>query len=88
MRLMGPRGSAVVLRPRPTGEYYHDTRWEPCNEQTADRFSAIAMAFGHMLSDSLGVPVSLISNAVSGSPAEAWIDRKTVEFEFPDLLYD
>lgn len=69
-------------------QYYHDTRWEPCNEQTADRFSAIAMAFGRMLSDSLGVPVGLISNAVGGSPAEAWIDRKTVEFEFPDLLYD
>ena len=41
-----------------------------------------------MLSDSLQVPVGLILNAIGGSPAEAWIDRKTLEFEFPDILYD
>lgn len=38
-------------------QYYHDTRWTPCNEQTADKFSAVAFAFGRMLSDSLQVPV-------------------------------
>jgi sialate O-acetylesterase len=41
-----------------------------------------------MLSDSLDVPVGLILNAVGGSPTEAWIDRKTLEFEFPDILTD
>ena len=41
-----------------------------------------------VLSDSLQVPVGLILNAIGGSPAEAWIDRKTLEFEFPDILYD
>lgn len=69
-------------------QYYRDTHWQECNEQTADRFSAVAFAFGQMLSDSLKVPVGLLLNAVGGSPAEAWIDRKTLEFEFPDILTD
>lgn len=69
-------------------QYYHDARWETCDPQNADRFSAIAFAFGRMLADSLQVPVGLILNAVGGSPAEAWIDRKTLEFKFPDILHD
>lgn len=69
-------------------QYYHNTQWTSCNEQTADEFSAIAFAFGRMLSDSLQVPVGLILNAVGGSGTEAWIDRKTLEFDFPDILYN
>lgn len=69
-------------------QYYHDTQWTTCNEQTADQFSAIAFAFGRMLSDSLQVPVGLILNAIGGSGTEAWIDRKTLEFDFTDILYD
>lgn len=69
-------------------QYYHDTQWTTCNEQTADRFSAVAFAFGRMLSDSLQVPVGLILNAIGGSGTEAWIDRKTLEFDFTDILYD
>lgn len=69
-------------------QYYRDTEWKECNEQSADRFSAVAFAFGQMLSDSLQVPVGLILNAVGGSPAEAWIDRKTLEFDFLDILYN
>lgn len=69
-------------------QYYHDTQWTTCNEQTADRFSAVAFSFGQMLSDSLQVPVGLILNAVGGSGTEAWIDRKTLEFDFTDILYN
>lgn len=69
-------------------QYYHETQWTPCNEQTADQFSAIAFAFGRMLSDSLQVPVGLILNAIGGSGTEAWIDRKTLEFDFTDILYN
>lgn len=68
--------------------YYRETQWTECNEKTAAQFSAIAFAFGRMLADSLQVPVGLILNAVGGSPAEAWIDRKTLEFEFPNILTD
>lgn len=69
-------------------QYYHDTQWSTCNEQTADKFSAVAFAFGRMLSDSLQVPVGLILNAIGGSGTEAWIDRKTLEFDFTDILYN
>ena len=43
-----------------------------------------------MLADSLGVPVGLICNAVGGAPAEAYIDRKTLEFHpvLVDILYN
>lgn len=69
-------------------QYYRDTQWTPCNEQTADQFSAVAFAYGRMLSDSLQVPVGLILNAIGGSGTEAWIDRKTLEFDFTDILYN
>ena len=69
-------------------QYYHDAQWTACNAQTADRFSAVAFSFGRMLSDSLQVPVGLILNAVGGSGTEAWIDRKTLEFDFTDILYN
>lgn len=69
-------------------QYYHGTQWTTCNEQTADKFSAVAFAFGRMLSDSLQVPVGLILNAIGGSGTEAWIDRKTLEFNFTDILYN
>lgn len=68
--------------------YYHDTQWTTCNEQTADQFSAVAFAFGQMLSDSLHVPVGLVLNAIGGSGTEAWIDRRTLEFDFTDILYN
>lgn len=69
-------------------QYFTDARWTACDEASVKRFSAIAFAFGKMLADSLQVPIGLIHNSVGGSPTEAWIDRKTLEFEFPDILYD
>lgn len=69
-------------------QYYQPAQWTACNAETAARFSAVAFAFGRMLTDSLQVPVGLILNAVGGSPTEAWIDRQMLEFEFPDILYD
>ena len=59
---------------------------EPCTPQQAANFSAIAYYFGKMLQDSLNVPVGLICNAVGGSPTEAWIDRSTLEYQFPSIL--
>lgn len=69
-------------------QYYRGTSWTHCTPETAARFSAVGMAFGRTLADSLGVPVGLVCNAVGGSPTEAWIDRRTMEFEFPDMLHD
>ena len=69
-------------------QYYTPTSWETCTPATAADFSAIAYHFGRMLQDSLHVPVGLICNAVGGSTAESWIDRHTLEMEFPAILKD
>lgn len=67
-------------------QYFIDTSWKVCSPETAGRFSAIAYYFGKMLQDSLKVPVGLICNAIGGSPTEAWVDRRTLEYEFPAIL--
>ena len=67
-------------------QYFRDTEWTECTPQTAARFSAIAYHFGRMLQDSLQVPIGLICNAVGGSPTEAWVSRRMLEFEFPAIL--
>ncbi len=71
-------------------DYYRPTTWQLQNGQNVKDFSAVAYHFGAMLADSLGVPVGLICNAVGGAPAEAYIDRKTLEFHpvLVDILYN
>ena len=71
-------------------DYYLPTSWQLQNEQNVNDFSAVAYHFGAMLADSLDVPVGLICNAVGGAPAEAFIDRKTLEFHpvLVDILYN
>ncbi len=71
-------------------DYYLPTSWQLQNEQDVRDFSAVAYHFGAMLADSLGVPIGLICNAVGGAPAEAYIDRKTLEFHpvLVDILYN
>lgn len=69
-------------------QYFKPTSWSVCNAKTASQMSAIAYYFGSMLADTLQVPIGLINLSVGGSTTESWIDRKTVEFEFPDILYN
>jgi sialate O-acetylesterase len=69
-------------------QYYRSTKWEICSPTTASSFSAVAYYFGKMLQDSLKVPIGLICNAVGGSPTESWIDRTTLEDNFPAILKD
>lgn len=71
-------------------EYYLPAVWKPAAPETVADFSAVAYYFGKMLADSLNVPVGLICNAIGGAPAEAFIDRKTMEFNpvLVDELYD
>lgn len=80
--------TAEVLDSLDRLQYYRETSWVPCTPESAARFSAVGMAFGRTLAESLGVPIGLVCNAVGGSPTEAWIDRKSLEFEFPDILQD
>lgn len=67
-------------------QYYADTQWSVVSSGSVSSFSAVAYYFGKMLQDSLQVPVGLICNAIGGSPTEAWIDRATLESQFPGIL--
>lgn len=67
-------------------KYLQSTKWMDCTSETAANFSAVAYFFGRMLQDSLQVPIGLICNAVGGTNTESWIDRRTLEFEFPNIL--
>lgn len=69
-------------------QYYKDTKWAVCSPSSVENFSAVAYYFGKKLQDSLGVPVGLICNAIGGSPTEAWIDRRTMEYQFPAILHN
>ena len=69
-------------------QYYAATAWKECEPKAAADFSAIAYHFGRMLRDSLQVPVGLICNAIGGATTESWIDRHTLEMEFPAILKD
>ena len=69
-------------------QYFAETSWKGTSPETAARFSAIAYYYGKMLRDSLKVPMGLICNAVGGSPAESWIDRNTLETQFPAIMKD
>ncbi len=66
--------------------YYKNTAWTLCTPKTSGKFSAVAYYFGKMLQDSLQVPIGLIHNAIGGSPAEAWVERGTLEHEFPAIF--
>ncbi len=66
--------------------HYHPTKWENVSSENVAGLSAVAYYFARSLSDSLEVPVGIVANAVGGSPIESWIDRKTLEFELPDIL--
>lgn len=67
-------------------QYYADAKWAECTPQNAADFSGVAYYFGKQLADSLNVPIGLICNAVGGSPTEAWVERKKMEHEFPQIL--
>lgn len=67
-------------------QYYADTQWSVASSGSVSSFSAVAYYFGRMLQDRLQVPVGLICNAIGGSPTEAWIDRATLEYQFPGIL--
>lgn len=68
--------------------YYHHAVWKESSPQSVPLFSAVAYHFARMLQDSLQCPVGVICNAVGGSGEESWIDRETLQREFPQILHD
>lgn len=67
-------------------QYLQQGPWTTCNAETVSRFSAIGYHFGRMLADSLQVPIGIICNAVGGTTTESWIDRQTLEWDYPQIL--
>ena len=63
--------------------------WKTASPASVRAFSAVAFNFGRVLCDSLeDVPIGIICNAVGGSTTESWIDRSTLERDFPNILRD
>lgn len=69
-------------------DFYRPAQWQPCDGENVRAFSAVGYHFGRMLREQLGVPVGLICNAIGGSPTEAWIDRRSLEEGYPEILQD
>ncbi|MGL5894845.1 MAG: GDSL-type esterase/lipase family protein [Bacteroidales bacterium] len=67
-------------------QYFNTLGWVAADSTTVQTTSAIAYAFAKTVCDSLNIPIGIIHNSVGGSPAEAWIDRKSLEFNIPALL--
>lgn len=53
--------------------FFEEGSWEACTPEVATEFSAVGFYFSKLLYDSLkDVPIGIIQNAVSGSPAQSW----------------
>lgn len=59
-------------------------QWKDSNPDTVRAFSATAYYFAKNLREALGVPVGIISCAIGGTPAEAWMSREVLE-NHPEL---
>lgn len=63
--------------------------WKAASPEVVAPFSDVAFNFARVLCDSLkNVPIGIICNAVGGSTTESWVDRTTLEWEFPNILRD
>ncbi len=63
--------------------------WKTASPASVRIFSDVAFNFARVLCDSLpDVPIGIICNAVGGSTTESWVDRTTLEWEFPNILRD
>ncbi len=67
-------------------ECYELRGWQEVSSSSVSDFSAIAYHYACMLSDSLGVPVGVICNAVGGTTVESFVDRRTLEHSVPGLI--
>lgn len=70
-------------------QYYKPTSWQTLSSENAKDFSAVAYFFGkEIVNNEAGIPIGLIHNAIGGSNIESWVDRKTLEFYFPEIMKD
>lgn len=60
-------------------------RWQSCDTENLDDFSALGYFFGKLIRRYLQVPVGLLNVSLGGSPIESWMDRDTLS-QFPGVL--
>ena len=60
-------------------------RWSVCSPETVLDYSSVAYFFADKLEGELNVPIGLVSTNWGGSTAEAWIDKKWLEQDFPEF---
>jgi len=58
--------------------------WNTTSPETVSEFSAVAYQFGKMLSDSLKVPIGLISTSWGGTRIEPWMPESSLK-PFPEI---
>jgi sialate O-acetylesterase len=80
---------SVVLDKTNKLEYFTG-KWQQCDPQSAETFSAIGYFFGQKIQHQENVPIGLIEVAVGGAPIVSFIDRHTMEFDnyLVDELYN
>jgi sialate O-acetylesterase len=66
---------AVAGKPQPDVKGY----WVTASPQTVGEFSAVGYFFGRELLKVLNVPIGMIHSSWSGTPAESWTSRGTLE---------
>ncbi len=57
---------------------YPDGMWLPATPENIMEFSAVAWFFANEIHQKCNVPVGIISTAIGGSPAEAWLSNDKV----------
>jgi len=73
---------AVERNTKDTGK---TSSWKNCNPENISNFSAVGYYFGKILQQQLKVPVALILDAYSGSPAEAFMSAESLK-AFPEIV--
>lgn len=63
-------------------KFFERGHWVISHPDDAAEFSAVGYYFAQLLQDSLpGVPIGIIQNAVSGSPAQSWLNATSSEIQ-------
>ncbi len=59
------------------------SQWVECGPETVPGFTAVGYFFGRDLQKALKIPVGLIHTSWGGSPAEVWMDERSLT-DYPD----
>lgn len=61
------------------------SKWEPVNQETILRFTAVGFFFAKKLYETYSVPIGLIKTAIGGAHIKAWMNRESLK-EYPESI--